>query len=320
MIGRGYQSCKPCHYDSSGGGPLTDYGRTAAEEILSTLSRSGEGESLYGLIDIKPFGISGDFRNLFHRYEDDQVRITQHFPMQRELSLTLDPSQNVSFVGSAGLYGPDAKEYEYRRYYGKITFGKSGFGLRGGRFMPAFGIQIPDHTKGIRQLFGEGRESLNLEGSYTGRYLEFFITRIAGGNSGIETSSKPIVNQRDDRNGYSSKLSFFLRKGIQIGGSYTSLTDDETAIRNYVAYHAFMGDARMWVFGEYQSGPELDSTFYGVLGVQPIKGLWLKGEVDKRSKSEASIFGTIDFFPRPHFELTLSASRDEGFFIAHFYL
>jgi len=320
MIGHGYQSCKACHYDSSGGGPLNAYGRTIAEEILSTWSKKNEGETFYGYLDPRPFNFAGDFRYLFQRYEDDNLRLTQRFAMQREMSLTFDPSKNVSFVGSAGLYGPDPKEYEYRRYYGKITLGY-GLGIRAGRFMPAYGVQIADHTRATRILFTQGSETLNLEVSWTHKYFEAFLTRIAGSNSGIVTSSKPVVAQRDDRNGYAGKLSLFLGKGMQIGGSYASLTDDLTVIRNYVSYHAFFGNDKVWFYGEFQTWPAREYKIYGTLGFAPARGVWLKTELNRDSESlEPEIFGTVQLFPRPHFEFLLSASKNQMLLISHYYL
>lgn len=320
MISHGYNSCKACHLDSSGGGPLTPYGRTIASEILSTWSfGEKEGEAFYGLFDPRPFGVAGDFRTLFDRYEDSSVKVTQRFPMQREVSLTFDPAKNVSFVGSVGLYGPEAVDYEYRRYYGKITLGH-GIGIRAGRFMPAFGILIPDHTKSTRELFSQGDESLNLEVSWTAKYLEVFLTRIAGSNSGITTGSKPAVVQRDDRNGYAAKVSLFLKPGVQFGASFATLTDDATTVRNYGSYHLFLGNERVWLYGEVQSWPGEIRKSYGNLGIAFTKGVWLAMEVDARTDEETRVWTTLRLFPRPHFELTLSADKKEMFVVSHYYL
>jgi hypothetical protein len=320
MIGHGYGSCKSCHIDSSGGGPLTPYGRTISEEILSTWSREREGETFYGLIDVSPLGLHGDFRFLSYRYQDAETVVEAYFPMQREVSLSFDPSKNVSFIASSGLYGPDATEYEYRRYYGKVTLGY-GLGIRAGRFMPAFGLMIPDHTKATRELFSQGKESLNLEVSWTTKYLELFLTRIAGSQSGIETSATPVVNQRDDRNGYALKLSVNLHRGFQVGGSYANLTDDATAVRGYGSFHAFLGNKNVFAYGEYQSWPEGDEKIYGTVGIAPAKGLWMKFEMNKPGKADdPTFFGTVQWFPRPHYEFLLSYSVREIFFIAHTYL
>ena len=318
MIGSGYASCKACHYDSSGGGPLTDYGRTIAEEHLSTWSRAKEGEAFYGIFSVAPFGVSGDFRSLWQRYEDDQVRLTQSFPMQREVSLTFDPSKNVSFVGSAGLYGPDAKELEYRRYYGKVAL--KSLGLRAGRFLPAFGLNIPDHTKGIKELFSQGKESLNFEASLTFKYIELFATRIAGSNSGVVTGNRPTVIQRDDRNGYAYKITVSPNKGIQLGASFASLTDDETIVRNFVSYHAFFGTDRVWLYGEHQSWPDRDFKTYGNLGIAFVRGFWFSMEADAAHGRKTELWTGLRWFPRPHWELTATASEKDFRLISHYYL
>lgn len=311
MIGHGYNSCKPCHYDSSGGGPLTEYGHTIAEEILSIWSFRGEGETLYGYDNVAPLFVAGDFRSLFHHYQDRTVSIDQSFPMQREMSIGIDPSKNVSLIASAGLYGPDAKEFEYRRYYARFSFDK-GLGVRAGRFMPAFGVMQQDHTKAVRELFGEGKESVNLEVSFTHRRFELFLTKIAG-----SVESRPRLHERS---GYASKLSMFLTRGVHVGASYAALADDTALAADYVAYDIFAGNDKIWALAEYQTSSNLDRKLYAHVGFAPLHGLWVKVELDWTHFGGSEVFCTLQVFPRPHYQVVLSASQKQYFMIAHYYL
>jgi hypothetical protein len=321
FIKDGYGSCKGCHYDSSGGGPLSAYGRTIAEEKLSIWSRPREGEAFYGWFGTHPFGLAGDLRHLYQRYEDDSVRLAQSFPMQREISITFDPAETVSFVASAGLYGFDAIEPEYRRYYGKITL--KGFGLMVGRFMPAFGINIPDHTKATKaELFGQGKESLNAEVSYTARHWELFATRLLGRESGIKTGSTPSVLQRDDSDGLAIKASLFPFKGGQIGASIVQFQSPDDTLREYASVHVFLGTPKAWIMGEVQNHPVGGNRLWGEIGLEPIRGIWTKVEINETGQPgvNTEVFGTLQLFPRPHFEFSGSVSRKQVILITHWYI
>ncbi len=321
LIKDGYGSCKACHYDSAGGGPINPYGRSVAEEKLATWSRAKEGEAFYGIVGTAPFGIAGDFRYLVHHYEDAQVKIDQRFPMQKEVSLILDPSEHVAFVMSGGYYGFEPQDVEYRRYYGKLSF--SGLGLRAGRFLPAFGINIPDHTKAIKKdLFGQGKESLNAEISYTHRYFEFFATRILGGNSGLYLGTNPTVLQRDNRDGMAFKGSVFFAKGIQIGGSFAQFDEADGQVSQYSSAHAFFGLPKAWMLIEVQEYSDRLMRGYFELGLEPLHGLWLKTELDSSGQpgENPELFGTMQFFPRPHFEFSGSVSRKQVILISHWYI
>lgn len=272
-------------------------------------------EALYGLFDPHPLGIAGSVRYLTHSYEDDYVKIRQRFWMQREISLTFDPAENVSFVGSGGYYGPEEKA-EYRRYFGLVRLG--GSSIRAGRFVPAFGLEIADHTKGIKELFGQGGETLNLELGYTHKYFEMMATRILGSQSRLTADERPTIRQRDERDGYSGRLSAFLFKGLQLGVSYASLADAER-VRSYTSTYFFAGVKKFYLFGEFQSYPANDYRAYGALAWMPLKGVYLKAELDK-SRVEQELFGTIQLFPLVHWEFLASASVRQWMLITHYYL
>ncbi len=318
MIASGYQSCKSCHLQPTGGGPINEYGQSIAGEHLSTWSTEGEGENFHGLLGVnfKPFSFGGDFRYLMHHFKDANVEINQRFAMQKEISLIFDPAKNVSIVASAGYYGLEPDEPEFRRYFGIIRLG--GLSLRGGRYLPAFGFETDNHTLGIKELFGQSKEALSLETAYTHRYFEVFATRVLGGQSRLEASDRPVVKQKANQDGYTGKFNAFIMKGVQAGYSYASL-EDEDKLRTYSGVHAFVGTELFYSMAEFQWHPLDAYRAYGMLGVQVLKGLHLKAELDADEKLK-EFFATAVWFPRPHFQFTASASQRQALFISHYYL
>ncbi len=316
LIRSGYQSCKPCHYSPSGGGQITKYGRVIAGDHLSTWGTPEEAEAFYGYVHTDPLDFSANYRYLYHHLENDQVRITQRFAMQREISIAFNPSKNVSIVASGGLYGPDPKKAEYRTYYGIINL--ESMWVRGGRYLAPFGLEIEDHTKGIKEFLGQGKETVNFEGGYSNKWFEASLTRVLGENPGVRLDSEPTIEQKTDWNGYTAKLSIFPTNGVQLGVSH-AMTDNGTAENKYSSIHAFAGLERLYSQAEYQIHPEHQFKTYGMIGFQAFKGFHIRAEVDS-DKNETETFGTLLWFPRPHFQLTASASKVQQYFVFHFYL
>lgn len=324
MIGQGYQRCASCHYETGGGGPTNSYGKGIAEE-MSTWSYEGEGGAFYGFLDVSPVGIHGDFRHIAYRYEDDFVTVRSHFPMQREMSLSLDASENISLLMSCGYYGYGEASLiaQCRRYFATLSAGPLRF--RGGRFLPAFGINIPDHTKAVKELFGQGKESLNAEMSVGGKLFEVVFTRMFGRDgAGVKSGDRPTVLAGAAGDGFAIKSTLFLARGLQAGYSFAEVTEDGGSTTDTMsAYHAFFGTSRLALQAEYQQFSTSDKA-YGSIGLKPLKGLWVKLEADYRADrgipEETEIFGTIQFFPRPHHEFLLSGSEKRVMFISHFYL
>lgn len=322
LIRSGYNSCSACHVaGGSGAGPINAYGRTIAGDHLSTWGTPEEAGLLYGYADAAPyFDVAGDVRYLQHHFDDKDdpngVVINQKFFMQKEASLIFNPAENVSFVFSGGYYGFEPKEPEFRRYFGIVHLG--GLWARAGRFLPAFGYDIPDHTKGIKELFGQGKETLNFEVGYTGKRFELIATRILGSDSTVSTDKNPKVQQNDSRDGFAGKANIFIGKGFQLGSSVAFLEDDEK-MQQYYSVHAFAGTERIYSLVEYQSHPEGARKGYAEIGWQVFKGMHLKAELNM-SEVDQEIFGSIQWFPRPHWELTASASERQWFLVTHYYL
>lgn len=317
-IREGYGSCSACHVQPNGGGPLKPYGRTISGENLSTFGTEEKGGVFYGLPDLSPlFDVAGDFRYLDFHHRDETVDIRQKFVMQKEISLVFTPASNVTFVASGGYYGFEPKDAEYRRYFGIVNLGR--LWLRVGRFLPAFGYNIPDHTKGIKELFGQGKETLNSEIGYQGKAFEIIATRVVAGDALFKTGTKPTVRQKEAKDGATLTLGLHPFQRLHLGVSSAWL-EDASKVQRYVSYTVSTGLARIYALGEYQSYPKSgDYRAYGEVGFIPFKGFHIKAEYDANPLTQ-KWYGTVQWFPYPHFELSYSMSDQDQIFVSHYYL
>lgn len=71
----GYLNCMACHISPSGGGLLSDYGRSLSKELMSTWSWKNSEHPLFGLArNTKQLKIGGDYRAVQTYFENSQVK------------------------------------------------------------------------------------------------------------------------------------------------------------------------------------------------------------------------------------------------------
>ncbi len=114
------------------------------------------------------------------------------FPMQLDLHAALHPVEHLTIAGTVGARGrtksltfdargaPDAEQLRFgvRELYAMTHEWPALMHLRAGRFMPAFGTRVADHTAYTRRPFGMSMEDpanrvVGLEAGFTGNYPHF---------------------------------------------------------------------------------------------------------------------------------------------------
>jgi hypothetical protein len=169
FLARQYNRCTSCHYSPTGGGLLTPYGRSLSQQELSTTGRSnpslpqpprGRGEQafLWGAlggalgpvdagIDLRPSHLSLDLGG--------PTSSSRDFLMTADL-LAAWRTHGVTVYGEVGRKPPigqaDAGLYSYEHWVGYES--PRGFGVRVGRFLPAYGVRLADHTAFTRSYLG----------------------------------------------------------------------------------------------------------------------------------------------------------------------
>lgn len=174
FLSRQYVRCTGCHYSPTGGGLLTPYGRSLSREELSTTGR-GEGsparehEFLFGALGDALGGVSvgADMRPAHLDVETDAFETTRDFLMNAEVSAAFR-RRAWTVYGALGRQprGSDARVASFEHWAG---YAGVSLGARAGRFLPAYGVRLADHTSFTRAPLGLDNDDqvYGVELSYT---------------------------------------------------------------------------------------------------------------------------------------------------------
>jgi hypothetical protein len=178
FVSRQYTRCTTCHFSPTGGGLLTPYGRSLARNELSTTGRgheaAGSGSALppgTNLADnhIGPVSVGIDARPAHLDVRFDGGSLTRDFLMTADI-IAAYRAKEWTVYGELGREprssGAKIDSYEYWVSHQ----GEKGLGVRAGRFLPAYGVRLPDHTAFTRAPLGlDSYDQLYaLEVSHTG--------------------------------------------------------------------------------------------------------------------------------------------------------
>jgi hypothetical protein len=178
FLSRQYTRCTNCHYSPTGGGLLTPYGRSLSREELSTFGRSRasgspgrEQEFLFGALGdaLRPVSVGVDLRPSHLDIEEPDFDATRDFLMNAELVAAVQQG-GWTFYGSVGRQprGDDARVASFEHWVSYKT--GRGLGIRAGRFLPAYGVKLADHTSLTRATLDLDNDNqvYGVELSFTG--------------------------------------------------------------------------------------------------------------------------------------------------------
>ena len=327
-IRHGYPSCVSCHVSPVGGGMLTPYGRGSCEAFISTWSVEHEGDFGYGAVALPSWlGLGGDLRGVALLNQNPRTRTIESrwIPMQAdgEIALTLVPG--LTLDGSAGIYGPD-HDGQYRRLYAKVDL-TTGLSLRAGRFLPAYGINLPDHTVWTRRDlgFGEGAETNNLEAAWLTRYGENILTLIYGADTALLTGAQGYDYRTRQGAGWAYRGALYLGSATQVGVSRQDVEGAE-ARRSYGGFVQTGLTSHGYLLGEVDRRQDGATIGFAKAGWEIAQGLMMTIQQDIEDVTYQTRLG-IQWWPRPHWELLGEARRSyrdggttTGVLMLHHYL
>ena len=328
--------CTSCHYSPTGGGLLTPYGRSLSRQELSTTGRSdpslpppakGKGEEsfLWGAlgdklapvdvgIDIRPSHLSLDLGG--------PTSDSRDFLMTADL-LAAWRSHGFTVYGEVGrkpVHGQEAAGiYSYEHWVGYESPG--GLGFRVGRFFPAYGIRLADHTAYTRLLLGFDHYDQNyaLEVSHGG---ERHLLQVSVGPGHADA----IVH--GDPHAFTATGRFQWDLGPRTALVFSGLYRDKTTLdpRSGASGIAFgiAPTRRLSIWTEADAQFRQGSSgapAYVVInetGLEVFRGLWLKfspqiwTEYGDTSAGIVRMALEADLLPRTHWNLGLSYYRDKA--------
>jgi hypothetical protein len=330
-VSHGYQTCSTCHVSPTGGGVVNGYGRATAASIMSTWYVEGEENPIPGVSLPEWLAVGGDVRYINVNVKSGQFKFHRKFLMQRDIEIAVSPTPSVTAVASVGLYGEKAKK-EMRRHYLKINLGEH-FALRAGRFMKGFGVNVSDHTLPTKQRLGmgQGQESYNIEGSFSSKYGEFFLTSVHGEEAELEMSRDDGYTSRSESlSGAAVRGSLFYGSVGQAGISFMDLVNTEQHRQAWgVFVQTKLPIEGTYLWAEYDRVFEDDKTFdvaASKVGWEAIKGVHLYTTADREDQEYTGGLG-VQWFPRPHWEFVAEWKRsalneqytDTGTLMFHWY-
>lgn len=159
FLSKQYTRCSSCHFSPTGGGLLTPYGRSLSREELSTTGRTSsnerEHEFLYGALGSAPTRLSLGLglRPARLSLDFDGGSFDRNFLMNADVTAAFRSGEWTAYVeaGRQGRTGsPAYKSFEHWVSYQK----QHGLGVRVGRFLPAYGVRLADHSAFSRTPLG----------------------------------------------------------------------------------------------------------------------------------------------------------------------
>jgi hypothetical protein len=234
MIRHHYAACSACHYDPSGAGPITAYGRAVADSVIRM---GGENEQasadlpasakfLFGAVPTPTWlELGGDVRVMSLSSKQRGVPLTNRLIwMQLDAEATINVS---SFVASGTLgYAPEGalgatltrgtqdNLVSRQHWLGYQLPVSAELQLRAGRMNLPFGIRSIEHTLWARKLT---RTNINDEQQY-GASVYFAAGGLRGELMGIAGNLQLRPDRYRER-GYSAYLEAEAFEGFALGAS-----------------------------------------------------------------------------------------------------
>jgi hypothetical protein len=309
MIRHNYPNCIACHESPTGGGLLSPYGRTISHSVLSTWGSEAEARPFYGAFDnkyTKPYlNIGGDLRGL-QLHQNSKTSMQGRFIRMQvgaEAALKFMNFKIVSFFGKqeAGhmVRGESIRHYLMYQPTDELS-------IRVGRFIPNFGLNVPEHTLATRQSLGfnQGSERDQVEGMWGGEQLNI---------SGSVSQTVTTDQRKTQEKAFISQVNYTIFDSYRLGASLL-VGKENGKSRQVYGMNGVLGFTPKFY---YMTEFDLQSSFdrkhglfhFSKLGYEIIKGVHLIGLEEyrksdlKNDKTRLNAHGIgAQWYPRPHFD------------------
>lgn len=329
----GTSRCNQCHFSPSGGGLITNYGRDAVGEDLS--SWEGDGGFLFGAVDMPSWlavGFDGRMAVLRHHAGNAEGPMTAIFPMQADLSLRAAFADSFSLMATVGyrgqarnspaglgndnFYPASGDRVISREHYLMWRSGALGPYVRAGRFFAPYGLRLAEHSTYVRRDNGFNllEETYGLSGGVVQNEWELHITafmpdflRSFGGQE------KGAAAMFEKRFADAYALGVDARLGLGDGSKrYGGGLFAKAYVPVIKTILMAQGD-----FIQLQGDSGVASNqLIAYVGptIFPVRGLWLgafaelrQTDIKVKGTATQAINGQLNWFPYPHLELVILA-------------
>lgn len=332
FLSKQYPRCTACHYSASGGGLLTPYGRSLSREEISTFGRQGasgvsstgstaEEAFLFGALSSEsPLQLGLDVRPSHLNVDVPGRTIAdRNFLMNLDLQGAWRKDRWTAYgtVGRSPTRG-GGKLVSYEHWVAwQVTDAVS---VRGGRFLPAYGVRFADHTS-----FTRARLDLAEDDQVYGVEVDLSTDRTLLQVSAGPGRAKSLIDD-DGRQALTSSARFQIdltpRMVLAASALYRGASD--VAPRSTGTGLSFGYAPAPWLTTWTHADMQLQRLrasgrayiFANQTSVEALRGVWLRispqwrwTDTDPRSEMRRLVYG-LDFYPRTHWHVNLSYYRD----------
>ncbi|MCF8058479.1 MAG: hypothetical protein K9K67_04230 [Bacteriovoracaceae bacterium] len=163
-VTNGYPNCMACHINPTGGGILTDYGRSLSSELMATIKTKNFQDPFFGLVkNNNRIKWGGHIRTIQTRFENNQIKRGSSFIMQKNVEAAAYVRDFV-FVGTVGTKeGPSERNPEKGDFISERHFAlyqaDNTVRIKIGKFRQNYGLNDPNHTRFTKRDLGFGSYS-----------------------------------------------------------------------------------------------------------------------------------------------------------------
>ncbi len=198
------EKCQSCHVNPTGGGMRNPYGVKYSKDKLffKFLEKQNKTTEINTQIT-KGISMGADMRMIFidDQTGDGSPNFNTFFQMQGDLYVNAQVNKYISLMIAPGLYipntyGPNPLPIKYE-IYGMISNLPAGLYLKAGRFIPNFGIKIPEHrayNRNFNDLYTPYASDAGIE---VGIAPSFFTITAGLSNGSSKTKSGQTNNSFD---------------------------------------------------------------------------------------------------------------------------
>ena len=331
FLSKQYPRCTACHYSPSGGGLLTPYGRSLSREEISSFGRQGTAAAaavtrseegfLFGTLPSdSPLQLGLDVRP-----SHLEVDVPGRAVAERNFLMNLDLQaawrlDRWTVYGTAGRApasgGGDLVSYEHWVAWQateRVT-------VRGGRFLPAYGVRFADHTSFNREWMDLAEDD-QVYGIEVGVSTDRTLLQASVGPGRAESL---VRGDGRDALTASGRFQVDLSPRAVVAGSLLHRARSDVAPRSTDAGLSF-GYApaawlTTWTHADVRAQRLRASGRSYIVGnqtsIEALRGVWFRispqtrwTDTDPGGGVRRMVYG-LDLYPRTHWHVNLSYYRD----------